>query len=87
MGVPPEAVDLSRDTEMRARCLRFLSRDECRVCQEAPGPLKCAICGVQRYCGRDCQRRDAKRHKAQCPILADTMAALKDMHYSGHLYT
>ena len=40
----------------------------CRVCND-PGPIRCAICGVARYCSRECQIADWDVHKTQCEDL------------------
>ncbi|KAH3765057.1 protein PBDC1 [Pelomyxa schiedti] len=37
----------------------------CCVCGE-PAPFRCARCKLARYCSRECQTRDWKKHKASC---------------------
>lgn len=39
--------------------------DICRKCGKS-GTKKCGKCGLVNYCSRDCQRKDWKRHKAEC---------------------
>jgi ankyrin repeat protein len=45
-----------------ARCSGCLEVKESKVLQ------CCASCGVVRYCGRECQKADWKRHKCNCKI-------------------
>jgi hypothetical protein len=43
----------------------------CRGCLEEKESKvlgSCASCGVVRYCGRECQKEDWKRHKENCKI-------------------
>ncbi|GME49153.1 Ubiquitin carboxyl-terminal hydrolase 18 [Neofusicoccum parvum] len=52
----------------------------CRVCGRGEGTMKCAGCGVVRYCGRECQRADWKReHKRVCAMYAELVEEGKMM--------
>ena len=42
--------------------------DACSVCAAACVPKRCGRCGKRRYCGRACQMKDWKSHKAQCLV-------------------
>jgi hypothetical protein len=43
----------------------------CLAVKEGKALLNCASCGVVRYCGRECQKTDWKRHKYNCKIWAE----------------
>ena len=42
------------------------ARGACAACGAADAPLMCAGCRGARYCGRECQKRDWRAHKAAC---------------------
>lgn len=54
------------------------SRNQCANChtrETTDVPLKpCNKCQTSPYCSRDCQKVDWKRHKKECPLLAQTYA-------------
>ncbi|KAF2083192.1 hypothetical protein K490DRAFT_70055 [Saccharata proteae CBS 121410] len=42
----------------------------CRSCGKSGETMKrCTGCGRVRYCGRECQRRDWKRHRRECGVV------------------
>jgi hypothetical protein len=41
---------------------------DCWFCG-GPGPLKCGVCKIRRYCSKECQRWDWKSHRVECPTL------------------
>jgi hypothetical protein len=41
---------------------------DCRETRVRKSLLDCASCGRVRYCSRDCQKIDRKRHKVKCKI-------------------
>jgi hypothetical protein len=43
----------------------------CLEAKESKALQYCASCGVTRYCGRECQKADWKRHKCNCKIWAE----------------
>jgi hypothetical protein len=38
----------------------------CKVCYKVEGAQKCARCRTVSYCGKECQKKDWKRHKPVC---------------------
>ena len=42
------------------------SRTHCHVCQASDKTMKCKLCLRIRYCGRECQKKDWKRHQIEC---------------------
>jgi hypothetical protein len=65
------AGDVSAATCQQVGC-SFTAAIECRACRRAGGEqagdalLLCAGCGGVKYCSRECQRRDWKRHRKIC---------------------
>lgn len=54
----------------------------CPVCNESEATLTCSRCKKRRYCSRECQRKEWKRHKMYCraPAAADEkVTGLKEM--------
>ncbi|XP_059161834.1 histone-lysine N-methyltransferase Smyd1-like [Physella acuta] len=50
----------------------------CTSCRRESYTVKrCTRCGLARYCDRDCQRRDYRRHKGICMTISDFEAAKK----------
>jgi hypothetical protein len=66
------ASTMSPDREMLERRARALKRaDLCFVCKKEGSILRCSRCSKVTYCGRDCQRKDWKRHKICECVLPD----------------
>lgn len=49
----------------------FVSDNQCLHCGSAGALSKCAGCRRVRYCNRDCQKADWKRHKTTCKKVRD----------------
>jgi hypothetical protein len=78
--------DWRPDPAVAAEVLRTMTRNECRACGEATRatPVKCAVCGVARYCDVECQRLDADTHAAVCHFDRMLKAGMQEHAYSGH---
>ncbi len=51
--------------------LPVIKIDECNTCGEA-STTKCSACKLVFYCNRNCQTKDWKKHKKDCPKLQKT---------------
>jgi hypothetical protein len=73
------------EPEKTAAVLKHITRDTCRACRSDGAKLKCAVCGVARYCNVECQRIDEDEHKKYCEFDARFKAGLKESLYEGNL--
>jgi hypothetical protein len=72
----------------RERLLDYENRSVCAACGTKKKDLKgCGGCGLARYCGEECQRKDWALHKRTCKLLRAVVVSAAGMKLCGRKNT